>query len=350
MRRSATAHRTIPLARHCSLPERLLGGGRLAERPGRARAARSFPDRKGRLRNRLRGGQPADLDRRAARRAGAAGGADPRQGDRRPQWLRRSSGSLGSWIAESAARWPAACTPIRSPCLDRMTVRTGRVIRAFLPGANESRGSAPIGRRGAGARSKPDAKAGCSKELVGERSAYRLRIHWPTASRRPRIHIRSACCSATSIFILFNEGRHFELAKCLGAQSADDRRRQRRALCGLGAECRARRRRRRFQFLGSPPASRCGVRHGAGIWELFVPRVAPGIALQIRILGPGGEPRAAEGRPGRPPDRNAAQHRLGRRRSPTDHVWHDEAWMQRAAGGRRPTRRSRSTRSISDPG
>jgi hypothetical protein len=47
-------------------------------------------------------------------------------------------------------------------------------------------------------------------------------------SRGSRTHTLSDCCSATSDLFLFNEGRHFELAKCLGAQrrGSDDRRRR----------------------------------------------------------------------------------------------------------------------------
>ena len=54
---------------------------------------------------------------------------------------------------------------------------------------------------------------------------------------------------------LFNEGRHFELARCLGAQSHNGRRRQRRTFRGVGAKRNARRGGRRLQFLGSAASS-----------------------------------------------------------------------------------------------
>ena len=54
------------------------------------------------------------------------------------------------------------------------------------------------------------------------------------------------------------------------------------------------------------------MRHSAGIWELFMPRVAPGSHYKYDILGPGGVQLPWKADPGRAPDRNAAQHRIGR--------------------------------------
>ena len=131
---------------------------------------------------------------------------------------------------------------------------------------------------------------------------------------------------------LFNEGRHFELAQCLGAQTHDGRWRQRRPLCGLGAERNARRvvgdfnswDRRRHPMR---------VRHRAGIWELFMPRVAPGSRYKYDIRRSGrhrncrGKPIPSPARPNRRP----APHRSSPH--PDRHRWHDDAWMADA----RPT-------------
>jgi 1,4-alpha-glucan branching enzyme len=88
--------------------------------------------------------------------------------------------------------------------------RAGRVIRAFLPSATK----VELLRRPGGAsraRQRPVQK-------LCRRSAPYL---FPICRRSigPRTHTLSDCCSATSDLFFFNEGRHFELGKCLGAQS-----------------------------------------------------------------------------------------------------------------------------------
>ena len=126
-----------------------------------------------------------------------------------------------SWQLDRAIRrrtCHAAPTAIHSPCSDLTTrtmaassghfcqaphrskfyaVRTARCSRELEAGreADCSKTSFPSGRR-----------IGC--ESIG-----------PTPCRRPKTPTRSVSCWATSIFILFNEGRHFELAHCLGAQA-----------------------------------------------------------------------------------------------------------------------------------
>jgi len=68
------------------------------------------------------------------------------------------------------------------------------------------------------------------------------------------------------------------------------------------------------------------VRHQAGIWELFLPRVAPGSIYKYDILGPGGlqllwkaDPVARQTEP--PPKTASIVPQ------PDQHRWHDEAWM-----------------------
>src|SRR5205823_12402167 len=74
---------------------------------------------------------------------------------------------------------------------------------------------------------------------------------------------------------LFNEGRHFELARCLGAQimTIDGIAGVRFAVWAPNA--------RRVAVVGDFNSwdrrrHQMRVRYGAGIWELFLPRVAPG--------------------------------------------------------------------------
>jgi hypothetical protein len=83
------------------------------------------------------------------------------------------------------------------------------LVRAFALGINDN----PFAALG-----PHDTRAG--RIIQCRRSApYLFRIYCRRRSRGPRTHTLSDCCSATSDLFLFNEGRHFELGKCLGAQS-----------------------------------------------------------------------------------------------------------------------------------
>ena len=168
--------------------------------------------------------------------------------------------------------------------------------------------------------------------------------------RRPRTPIRSACCSATSTFICSMKAGISSSPYCLGAQSLtiDGVTGVRFAVWAPNAK--PRRRRRRFQFLGPPPPSHARA-YGAGVWELFVPRVAPGCPLQIRNSGRGWHrlPQKADpvARRTEAPPTTASD----RRRSRTVMRWHDDDWIA-ARGARQRARCAdcRSTRHTSVPG
>ena len=68
------------------------------------------------------------------------------------------------------------------------------------------------------------------------------------------------------------------------ARRAPDRarRRGRRALRRVGAECAARLGRRRLQRLGRPPPRDAQARRHGGVWEIFVPALGRGRAVQVR--------------------------------------------------------------------
>ena len=133
---------------------------------------------------------------------------------------------------------------------------------------------------------------------------------------------------------LFNEGRHFELAHCLGAQLV--------TIDGVTGV--------RFA-VWAPNAKRVAVvgdfnswdrrrhamrmRHGAGIWELFVPRVAPGSRYKFDIVGPGGnqvpwkaDPVARQAE--MPPNTASVVPQ------PDHHRWHDDVWMAERAKRQAP--------------
>ena len=91
------------------------------------------------------------------------------------------------------------------------------------------------------------------------------------------------------------------------------------------------------------------LRHGAGVWELFIPGLGAGALYKYELLGPRRRAAAAEGRSVRvrapscrpPPPRSSPTPapRLARR-----------GMDARRARAKRPARRSRSTRCISAPG
>jgi 1,4-alpha-glucan branching enzyme len=162
----------------------------------------------------------------------------------------------------------------------------GRIIRAFLPGAAK----VEVLRRVDGAvlsRLEPAHANGLFENLVAERVPYRLRIHWPNAVQETEDPYSFGVLLGDVDLHLFNEGRHFELAHCLGAQAL--------TVDGVSGV--------RFA-VWAPNATRIAVvgdfnswdrrrhpmrvRYGAGIWELFVPRIAPGTHYKYAILGPGG--------------------------------------------------------------
>jgi 1,4-alpha-glucan branching enzyme len=200
----------------------------------------------------------------------------------------------------------------------------GRVIRVFLPGAAQ----VEILRRSDGAvltRLQPHSEYGLFENLVADRAPYRLRIFWPDSEQETEDPYAFGLLLGDIDLHLFNEGRHFELAQCLGAQT--------KIIDGVSGV--------RFA-VWAPNARRVAVvgdfnswdrrrhpmrvRHDAGIWELFVPRVAPGSKYKFDIVGPDGTtvPWKADpvGRQTEMPPNTASVVP-----QPDDWSWHDSRWM-----------------------
>jgi 1,4-alpha-glucan branching enzyme len=88
--------------------------------------------------------------------------------------------------------------------------RAGRIIRAFLPSATK----VELLRRPGGASRRTT--AACSKTLSKKRT---LSVPDLQAIERTKDPYAFGLLLGESDLFLFNEGRHFELGKCLGAQS-----------------------------------------------------------------------------------------------------------------------------------
>jgi 1,4-alpha-glucan branching enzyme len=209
----------------------------------------------------------------------------------------------------------------------------GRIIRAFLPGATKIE----VLRRSDGAvlsTLEASGEDGLFENVITDRSPYRLRIHWPSAVQETEDPYSFGTLLGDIDLHLFNEGRHFELAHCLGAQTI--------TIDGIAGV--------RFA-VWAPNASRVAVigdfnswdrrrhpmrvRYDAGIWELFLPRVAPGSHYKYDILGPGGvgvpwkaDPVARQTE--EPPSTASVVIAEDR------HRWRDEAWMAARAKRQAP--------------
>lgn len=204
-------------------------------------------------------------------------------------------------------------------------VEGGRIVRAFLPGAAR----VEVLRQSDGAvlaQLVPGVEEGLFENFLRDRSPYRLRIVWPNTVQEIEDPYSFGLLLGDLDLHLFNEGRHFELANCLGAQSV--------TIDGVNGV--------RFA-VWAPNAVRVAVvgdfnswdsrrhpmrlRHRAGIWELFIPRVAPGSTYKFDIRGPGGfavpwkaDPVALQTEP--PPQTASIVS------SPDTCRWHDDAWMR----------------------
>jgi 1,4-alpha-glucan branching enzyme len=200
----------------------------------------------------------------------------------------------------------------------------GRVIRALLPGATK----VEVLRRSDGAVLSPlesRTEYGLFENLIQDRGLYRLRVFWPDAVQEIEDPYSFGLLLGDIDLHLFNEGRHFELAHCLGAQvmTIDGVSGVRFAVWAPNA--------RRVAVVGDFNSwdrrrHPMRVRFGAGIWELFVPRVAPGSKYKFDIVGPDGTTVPWKADPvGRqtemPPKTASVVPQLD------DWCWHDSRWM-----------------------
>ena len=208
-------------------------------------------------------------------------------------------------------------------------VEGGRIIRAFLPGATKVEVLRQDGRTLGSL--EPTNQEGLFETFIAERTPYRLRITWPNAVQETEDPYSFGVMLGDIDLHLFNEGRHFDLAHCLGAQAV--------TVDGVNGV--------RFA-VWAPNATRVSVvgdfnswdrrrhpmrvRYGAGIWELFIPRVAPGSSYKYDVRGPGGAEAPWKADPvarqtETPPNTaSIVPH-------PDRHHWHDQQWM--AERGRR---------------
>jgi 1,4-alpha-glucan branching enzyme len=210
---------------------------------------------------------------------------------------------------------------------------SGRMIRAFLPGAQSVEVLRRSDRKSVGKleATRPD---GLFEGTVADRAPYLLRVRWPGGEQETEDPYSFGPLLGDLDLHLFNEGRHFEMARVMGANAMTFQ-----GVPGVGFA------------VWAPNATRVAVvgdfnawdsrrhpmrlRFPAGVWELFVPRLTPGGRYKFDIVGAGGVPQPQKADPlakqSEPPPATASIVA-----SPDPFDWHDQAWMKQR--GRRQAR------------
>jgi 1,4-alpha-glucan branching enzyme len=208
----------------------------------------------------------------------------------------------------------------------------GRTIRAYLPGAD----GVEVLRRGDKALigRLEQKEQGRFEGAVTDRAPYFFRIAWPGAVQETEDPYSFGPLLGDLDLHLFAEGRHFEMATVFGANA--------RTIDGVEGVVFA---------VWAPNAGRVAVvgdfnawdarrhamrrRYPSGVWELFIPRVAPGARYKFDIIGAGGvrQPQKA--------DPIAQQAEMAPATasivaSPRPFRWHDDAWMAERAARQTP--------------
>jgi 1,4-alpha-glucan branching enzyme len=207
----------------------------------------------------------------------------------------------------------------------------GLIVRTYLPDAQAV--EAVAGDGAVLAPLTPIQLPGLYAAIIPADSAYRLRIHWPggVIQETEDPYSFGLLLGDLDVYLLA-EGRHLELGRVLGAQGM--------RIHGIDGV--------RFA-VWAPNARRVSVvgefnnwdgrRHPmrkrveSGVWELFIPRLAPGNIYQYEILGPRGllplkaDPVAFQAQV--PPGTASIV------ADPAPFHWTDQQWMQQRARNER---------------
>ena len=158
----------------------------------------------------------------------------------------------------------------------------GIIVRALLPGARAvkliSVSGAPL------ADASPTYQGILFEAQLPRKEDYRLEIDWGHDRQVTEDPYAFGTCISDFDLYLMGEGRHRELATCLGAQliTIGDVPGVRFAVWAPNA--------RRVSVVGNfnnwdGRRNPMRLRLGAGIWEIFIPRLAAGEVYQYEILG-----------------------------------------------------------------
>ncbi|MGK2910857.1 MAG: 1,4-alpha-glucan branching protein GlgB [Sphingobium sp.] len=160
-----------------------------------------------------------------------------------------------------------------------------RIVRTFQPGAEAVE---LLAADGVSLGFLHENASGLFSGSLGNVHDYHFRISWPGGSvQETEDPYAFGLIIGELDLYLFNEGRHWELARVFGAQP--------RSIDGIAGVA--------FS-VWAPNARRVSVvgdfngwdgrrhpmrlRHGAGVWELFVPRIGPGTVYKFEVAGADG--------------------------------------------------------------
>ena len=210
----------------------------------------------------------------------------------------------------------------------------GSLLRVYLPGAL----GVDVVERGSGAlrcRLTPIQIPGLFAARLPHAAPYRLHIRWPSGEQDTEDPYSVGLLLGEMDLYLIGEGNHRQLGHCLGAQAmrVDEVSGVRFAVWAPNA--------RRVSVVGhfngwDGRRHVMRLRHAAGVWELFVPRLGPGEVYQYEVLDAHGalvlkaDPVALATQ--MPP------HTASVVADPTPFTWHDEDWLARRAELHQPTR------------
>jgi 1,4-alpha-glucan branching enzyme len=159
-------------------------------------------------------------------------------------------------------------------------------ITAFLPGAIEVRVISRANGADLGLM-RPIYADGVFEATVEKYQPYLLKILWPDGEQITEDPYAFPLLLSDFDLYLLGEGRHRDLATCLGAQSLviDDVAGVRFAVWAPNAK--------RVSVVGTFNSwdgrrHPMRLRHGTGIWEIFIPRLQPGEIYKYEILGQNG--------------------------------------------------------------
>jgi 1,4-alpha-glucan branching enzyme len=162
----------------------------------------------------------------------------------------------------------------------------GRIVRVFVPGAEGvdviERGST----KKRGTLLQADA-SGLFAGFVPGDQAYRLRIYWPGAVQETEDPYSFGPVLAERDLHLFAEGAHWRLAETLGAAPVEHE-----GIAGVSFAVWAPKA-RRVSVVGDFNSwdgrrNPMRLRHEAGVWEIFIPRLAAGARYKFEIVAPDG--------------------------------------------------------------
>ncbi|MEW9854609.1 1,4-alpha-glucan branching protein GlgB [Novosphingobium sp. M1R2S20] len=234
------------------------------------------------------------------------------------------------FVAEAAAALNEARVHDPFSLLGPQESEEGRVVRTYQPGAEHVTLLAPDGRE---LGVLDEVAPGLFSGPLQEEGQYKLRIRWPGGGEQETEDPYSFGLVVSDLDLhLFNEGRHWQLGRAMGAQP--------RTLDGVEGVA--------FS-VWAPNARRVSVigdfnnwdgrrhpmrvRYGAGVWELFVPRIGPGAHYKFEVLG-------ADGRASQKADPLARLTEEPPRTgsvvaAPPDFTWTDADWMSERASRHR---------------